>query len=225
MKILITGASKGIGLAIAKKYIALGYDVINIDILDSKEVNTYVCDITDSEKLNEIAKKVGKLDILICNAGVQIVKPFEDVTPNEFKKIVDINLCGTFNTINAFMNNIVDGGHILNVTSVHGEVPRLDKFSYDASKAGINMLTKEVALALAPRKIHVNALAIGATNTPMNEDLMNDKEMLEKAIQKIPFGRIAEPEEVAEAVVRLLDKAFDYMTGSIITFDGGRSLN
>lgn len=225
MKIVITGASKGIGAAIAKKYLSLGHKVVNIDLVDSKKVETFVADINDAKALEDIATKVGKIDILICNAGAQIVSKLEKTKPEDFKKIVDLNLVGTYNTIHAFMNNVKDGGHILNVTSVHGETPRLDKFAYDAAKAGINMLTKEVALALATRKIHVNALALGATNTPMNKELMENPAALKKAVSKIPFGRIAEPNEVAEAVVALLSKQFDYMTGSIINFDGGRSLN
>ena len=225
MKIVITGASKGIGEAIAKKYQNLGHKVINIDLVNSKKVDTFVADINDAKALEEIAKKVGKIDILICNAGAQMVSKLEKTKPEDFKKVVDLNLVGTYNTIHAFMNNVKDGGHILNITSVHAEVPRLDKFAYDAAKAGINMLTKEVALALAPRKVHVNALALGATNTPMNKELMENPAALKKASARIPFGRIAEANEVAEAVVSLLTKSFDYMTGSIVTFDGGRSLN
>lgn len=224
MKIVITGASSGIGAAVAAKCIAHNHEVINIDLKNSDKVKTYIGDISDFKKMEEIANKIDKIDVLICNAAYENVTDLSETNPIDFENVVKTNLCGTYNTIFAFLNKIAKDGQILNITSVHGEKPRLKKYAYDASKAGVNMLTKELALALADKNIRVNALALGATRTPMNAAVLNDKKLLKIVEGKIPLGRVAEPEEVADAAYSLLGKEFSYMTGTIVVFDGGRSL-
>lgn len=226
--VLITGAAMGIGKETAMLFLANGYKVIG---LDKEQINyvdnnlfTFVVNIKDASSLEEISKKIGKIDILVCNAGYQTVGNFDNTTYEQFKDVVEVNLVGTFNTIKAFKKNLVKGGKIINISSVHGEKPRTEKFAYDASKAGINMLTKELALEFEKDRICVNSIAIGATETPMNDELLKNKKMLKEAEDKIVLGRLAKAKEVAEVIFEVASSKFDYLNGSVITFDGGRNL-
>lgn len=108
--------------------------------------------------------------------------------------------------------------------SVHYDKPRKNKYHYDASKAGVAMLTKEMALALIEKGITVNGISLGACNTPMNSNWINDKVKAEKKLEKIPLKWIAEPEDIANFTINVLESFSDYTTGSIFTIDGGRSL-
>ena len=231
MKAVITGGAMGIGYAAAKAFRQKGYDVLIIDICESgaesaKEIGAdfVKCDVSDAAAVKATAESTGKVDVVVCNAAVQTVCDWDEVDYDDFRKIIDVNLCGAFYTVHAFSRYMKKGGKIVFVTSVHGEKPRLDKFAYDASKAAIGIMTKECALALAPKGISVNAVALGATYTPMNSIFDTDKKAEKSARKKIPFGRIYTAEEAAEVIVAVTGKTFDYVTGEIINVDGGRSL-
>lgn len=232
IKVLITGGNSGIGRAIAQRYLSEeNYKVYVIDrdpineMDDFRPDDYFQTDITNEKAVALAMEKIGTLDILINNAAIQIAKPLEETEPSDFSKVFNVNVVGTYSIIKQALTIFnSNGGQIINIGSVHGSVPRTYKYAYDASKAALEMLSKELAIALAIKNIRVNLLEIGATNTRMNEADYADKKIVELACNKIPLHHIMEPSEVADAVYSLSTPSFRYMTGSIIVYDGGRSL-
>ncbi|MFH5881280.1 SDR family NAD(P)-dependent oxidoreductase [Liberiplasma polymorphum] len=235
-KAVVTGGANGIGEAIVKKLLSNKFHVIVIDIDDQKlmdlkarysELEIYVFDLKNVYKLEELAGKIiqkhNQIDVLINNAAIQDESALEEVTVNQFEQVLAVNLISPFFLVKCFMNHFNSDGRILNITSVHGILPRLNKYSYDASKAALNLMTKELALTLADKNIKVNALAIGATKTPMN-NMFKNKLHYETSVNKIPLNRVTTAREIAKIVYKMLSKDFDYMSGTILTYDGGRSL-
>jgi glucose 1-dehydrogenase len=229
---VVTGAAAGIGRAMKEKLLEKGCRVIGIDTgakeyEDEREISCRG-DISDAEMIRAIRdrakEKFGHVDLLINNAGIQTVAPFEETTIEDFRRVINVNLTGTFICTKLFTEIMPEGSAILNVVSVHHDVPRLDKFGYDASKAGEAMLTKETALALCKRRITCNAIAIGAVSSPMNADWLDDPEAVAHVKANIPMDWIARPEEIAAAEIHILEDFADLCTGSIFTVDGGRSL-
>lgn len=236
--IVITGSANGIGKECAYKLDNEGANIVIVDIDEKngekvarKLTNNGIFVKTDISKesnvqnlKNIILKKYGKVDILINNAAKQTVNSFFKMTVDEFKSVIDVNLNGTFICSNILGKIMPSGGKILNMLSVHYNLPRKNKYHYDASKAAIAMLTKEMALEVIEKGITVNAISYGACNTPMNKDWINDAIEVENVKNKIPMKWIAEPHEIAEFVKIVLEKFCDYTTGSIFNIDGGRSL-
>ena len=236
---VITGAAKGIGRACA---IQLAKDGANVVIVDTDEENGKIteksinkenvifmkADVTKEREIREVCSKVlskfDSIDILINNAAKQTEKPFFDMTVTEFRRVIDVNLTGTFICSNIIGNKMKKNGKIINMLSVHYDKPRKYKYHYDASKAGIAMLTKEMALELIERQITVNAISYGACNTDMNKNWLNDSQKVHQTLSKIPLKWIAEPEEIADFTINVLKNFSDYTTGSIFSIDGGRSL-
>lgn len=229
---VVTGSAAGIGRAMKEALLAKGCNVIGIDpnAEEYESGRELSCrgDISDEASIAGICrlaeKKFGHVDLLINNAGLQTVAPFEETTIADFRRVIDVNLIGTFICTKLFTEIMPEGSAILNVVSVHHDVPRLDKFGYDASKAGEAMLTKETALALCKKRITCNAIAIGAVSSPMNADWLDDPEAVAHVRSNIPMDWIARPEEIAEAEVHILEDFAEHCTGSIFTVDGGRSL-
>ena len=236
--VLITGGSSGLGKSTAELFAKKGYNIIisynthkkeaealkeelekkyNIKVLSIK------VDITKEEEIQqmikEITDKFNTLDVLVNNAGIAIDTTFEDKTKEIFKKTLEVNLVGTF-LVSKYVSKIMKKGSIINISSTNG-IDSYYPFSmdYDSSKAGINLLTKNLAIELAPN-IRVNAIAPGWINTPMNKDL--SKEFKEEEIKKIALQRFAEPEEIANIIYFLATEEASYINGSIIIADGGR---
>lgn len=236
--IVITGGANGIGKECAYQLDNEGAKIVIADIdekngkkvamklkNDSFFIKTDISKELDVENLkNMILRKYGKVDILINNAAKQTVSSFFEMTVDEFKSVIDINLNGTFICSNILGKIMPAGGKILNMLSVHYNLPRKNKYHYDASKAAIAMLTKEMALDVIEKGITVNAISYGACNTPMNKEWINNSIEVENVKNKIPMKWIAEPYEIAEFVKIVLEKFCDYTTGSIFNIDGGRSL-
>ena len=239
--VLITGASSGIGRSIAtyfaekKNNIIIHYLSHKQEALDlSKKLEELykiktLCIKADLENEQEIqqmfhkiTKEYGRLDILVNNAGIAIDTTFEEKTAENFQKILNVNLVGTF-LVSKYASKIMlqnKKGNIVNISSTNG----IDSYyayglDYEPSKAGVNILTKNLAIEFAPY-IRVNAIAPGWVNTPMSKDL--DDEYKKEEIKKIALGRFAEPEEIAKIVYFLSSDEASYINGSIIVADGGR---
>lgn len=228
--LLITGGSSGIGQEIARLALDKHMHVIILDIqepkMNSEFLTHYPCDLSKINEidsvLNQIMNKQIKIDYLVNNAAIQHVKPFELLDMDEWDHVFNVNLKAAVYLTHQLSKQMIDGDSILNISSVHGEKPRENKYAYDASKAALNMFSKEAALILAKKGIRVNVLSLGATKTPMNDNF-RDKKMYEEAVKKIPLGEVADAKEVAKFALYLLIEV-NYATGSIFTFDGGRSL-
>ena len=235
--IVITGGASGIGYEIAKLFCKKNYNVVVIDnnskliytIKNDKNKICYYCASVCNENdicyvMKKISEKFGSIDILVNNAAKQVVASLDDSTFESFRDVIDTNLNGTFLCIKESLKYMEKNSTILNIISVHYEKPRVNKYSYDASKAGIALLTKELALELANKEISINALSFGAVATPLNNDWINNLEIVEQTRKKIPLKKIFEPNEIAGFVYNILVNFSRYTTGSIFTIDAGRSL-
>ena len=237
--VIITGGAKGIGKAIALELLKEKCRVIILDIdknegrklqNDLNDIIEFInIDISKEEQVKEaseyIMSKYKKIDILINNAAKQTENEFFKMSVKEFREIIDTNLVGTFICSSIFGKSMKRGNKIINMLSVHYNKPRKNKYHYDASKAGIAMLIQEMALELADKGITVNGISYGACNTPMNSNWIDNEDIVNKTLNRIPLKWIAEPEEIARFTIVILKEFSDYATGSIFNIDGGRSLS
>lgn len=185
----------------------------------------------DLSKLNDIQKLMsesvehfGKLDILVNNAGLEKNADFLDVTEEDYDKVLDVNLKGVFFATQAFAKHLKETqrpGKVINISSVHEELPFPHFTAYCASKGGLKMMMRNLAIKLAPLGIAVNNVAPGAIETPINKSLLEDKEKLSGVLKNIPLGRLGKPEDVAGLVAFLASPDADYITGSTFYVDGG----
>lgn len=237
--VLITGASRGIGKAIAHRFAQEGCSlVINCNksadaLMDLKTelektwhvpVLASVGNIGDyayvEQLFKEIKKKFAGVDILINNAGISHIGLLTDMTPEEWNNLMNVNLSSAFYTAKLAIPYMLSKqqGKIINISSVWGNVGASCEVAYSASKGGLNSFTKALAKELAPSNIQVNAIACGCIDTEMNH-CFSDEERLD-LINEIPAGRFGTPEEVS-ALVYSLAKNHTYLTGQVITLDGG----
>lgn len=236
--VLVTGASSGIGSATAKLFAKNHYNIVlqyhrneeKAQKLAEEITSTYQVkvlkikvDITKEEDIlrmkEEIKNTSLKLTGIINNAAIAIDTLPEDKTVADFKKVVSTNLIGPFMTYK-YLASLMDKGFIINIGSTNG----IDSYypysmDYDASKAGLHILTKDMAVDLGPN-IRVNAVAPGWVETPMNESLT--KEYKQEEIKKIIMNRFATPEEIAEVIYFLASDKASYINGAVIVVDGGR---
>lgn len=238
--VLITGGSKGIGAATACFFAKENYNVIinyahddvmaeklksKIESLYSVSVLLVRADVSNEVEVKNMVEigiqKFGKIDVLINNAGMAIDQILEDKTEKEFKRVLEVNLIGPFlasKEVGKYMLK-QGSGKIINVASTNGiDTIYPESMDYDASKAGLISLTKNLALTFAP-VIQVNAVAPGWVNTEMNQKL--DTEFIKQEEKKILLGRFAEPSEIASVIYFLTTKEANYINGSVIRIDGG----
>lgn len=238
--VLITGGSSGIGKETVYKFAKNGYDVIftynksketsktiEKDIKSSYNVNIYSikCDISMKNDVKSLANfvkdKTNKIDVLVNNAGIAIDNLFEEKTVEEFKKVIDTNLIGTFSVIKYLGNLINDGGSIINISSTNAiDSYYIESIDYDASKIGIISLTHNLAKYYAP-KIRVNCICPGWVDTLMNKDL--SKEQKDSENKKILLNRFAKPSEIANVIYFIASDEGNYINDAIIKVDGGRN--
>lgn len=229
--ILITGGSRGIGealvrLAVGKYKVAFTYNnsVEKAQALATEVgAKAYRCDVSSSAEVErvvaEIKQDFGGIDLLVNNAGIAQDKLFQDITDDDWRKMMGVNLDGTFYVTRAVVPMMISRGYgrIVNVSSMWGTDGASMETHYSASKAGVIGLTKALAKELAPTGITVNAVAPGAIDTDMMKVYTEDE--LKEFVMEIPFGRLGKPEEVAEAIMFLLSA--DYITGETLSIRGG----
>ena len=232
---LITGASRGIGRAIAEALAADGYDLIltcrhSIGDLEtfaaelSEKYGISVCtervDMSSSSDVRELFEGIHDLDVLVNNAGISYIGLLQDMTDEEWNEVIGTNLSSVFYTCRCAIPLMVKkkSGRILNISSVWGNVGASLEVAYSASKGGMNAFTRALSKELAPSQIAVNAIACGVIDTDMNSGF--SPEDMDELKKEIPADRIGSPEEVAK-LVSLALKAPLYMTGQVITLDGG----
>lgn len=234
-KALVSGASRGIGHAIAEELAKAGYDLyltcrtsreqlmIWKDELEKKynvAVHACVCDMGNYEEVCALFAEIDRLDVLVNNAGIAHIGLLSDMSVEEWQRMMNVNLNSLFYTCKLAIPLMLreHAGNIVNISSVWGREGASMEVAYSASKGGVNSFTKALAKELAPSHITVNAVACGVIDTDMNRCF--DKEEMEVLKEEIPADRFGRPEEVA-VLVRQIIEAPEYMTGQIVTIDGG----
>ena len=242
----ITGGSQGIGMAIAQRFAEEGADVsfcyrsnkagadeavTNIAKTGRKVAGFQydVSSVNDGQKfIADTAAQFGKIDILVNNAGIEHRADFWDATEADFDAVLNVNLKGLFFITQAFVKNRMAakaGGKIINISSVHEELPFPHFASYCASKGGVKMLTRNLSIELAPLGITINSIAPGAIETPINKTLLNDPAKLSALLENIPLKRLGTPDDVASMAVFLGSEESNYATGTTFFLDGGLTWN
>jgi len=244
---LVTGSSQGIGQAIAIRLATEGANVVinyrshpegaeetlakvkaaggQCHCVDGFTIQADTGMVSDVQRM--VADSIahfGKLDILVNNAGIEKNADFWDVTEADYDAVMNVNLKGVFFAIQSLVKHLKETqspGKVINISSVHEELPFPHFATYCASKGGLKMLTRDLAVELAPLGININNVAPGAIETPINTQLLNDPEKLGALLKNIPLGRLGKPNDVASVVAFLASAESDYVTGSTFFVDGG----
>jgi glucose 1-dehydrogenase len=239
---LVTGSSQGIGQAIAARLAGEGANII-IDYRSHSEgaeetrrlveqagakATIVRADLASVEQIRSLVESgvnaFGAIDLLVNNAGIEKHKDFWEVGEDEYDAVMAVNLKGAFFATQFFVRQLQAAkrpGKVINISSVHEELPFPHFTSYCISKGGMKMFTRNVAIELAPFGITVNSVAPGAIETPINKSLLQDREKVNALLQNIPLKRLGQPGDVAEAVAFLASSAADYITGTTLFVDGG----
>jgi glucose 1-dehydrogenase len=243
-KALVTGAGQGIGQAIAIRLAEEGADVA-IDyprVQDEKAAEStrdaivklgrsaplILGDVSKSADAQSMVaasiEALGGLDILVNNAGIERRAPFVDITEQDYAAVLAVNLNGPFFATQAFVRHrrdVKQPGKVINVSSVHEELPFPNFTPYCMAKGGLKMMMRNLAIELAPLSITVNNIAPGAIETPINHKLLNDPTLLNALLENIPLGRLGQTSDVAGVAAFLASADADYITGATIIVDGG----
>lgn len=236
MTVLITGGSRGIGRSCAKLFAAKGYDVIvnyNTSEKDAISLQQEIkrdyghmitlvkADIRDSKSVSEMFEKTGPVDVLVNNSAIAQQKLFTDITDSEWHNMVDTNLSGAFYCCREAAKGMVNkkAGAIINISSMWGICGASCEVHYSAAKAGIIGLTKSLARELGLSGIRVNCVAPGFINTKMNENI--SEQTVQEIVDSTPLARVGQPEDVAKAVFFLASEDSSFITGQVLTVDGG----
>jgi len=235
--VLITGASGGIGKAIARKFAGAGAKVVLNDISQaeetlksfSREINGryFLADVSQLEEVEKmvenIQKELGRLDVLVNNAGICQDKTLAKMTKEEWQKVIDIDLTGVFNCTKAALPLIIaNQGKIINISSLVGQRGNFGQTNYAAAKAGIIGFTKALCKEVGRFGVTVNAIAPGFIETRLTENL--PPEVTETVKKFTPLGRFGKPEEVASLIFFLASEEANFITGAVVNIDGGLPL-
>lgn len=235
--VLVTGGTKGIGKAIALEFLKQGCEVVINYHSDEREALATQeefnmlgycpvlmrADVSDEAQVRSMFREYfsiyDKLDVLVNNAGISLVRVIQDTTLFDWNKIFAVNVNGAFLCSKAVIDRMIGGGGgcIINVSSIWGEVGASCEVAYSASKGALISFTKALAKELAPSKVRVNCVSPGVIDTKMNSNLTGEE--MEQLVDRIPLGRIGSPEDVAKACVYLSDA--DYVTGEVLSVGGG----
>lgn len=236
--VLVTGSSRGIGKSTIIEFAKNGYNVV-INYVESKkavdELKLYVekqfkvkaltikADVSNENQvkqmISEVISKFGRLDAVVNNAGIVYDRSFNEITIEEFRRTLDVNVIGAFIVAREASKYLKSGATIVNVSSTNGtKTISPECLDYNVSKIGLQSLTRDLAFQFKPH-IRVNAIAIGWADTDMNKDLTKDYIKAEN--EKIWLGKFAKPEQIAETIYFLSSEKSSYINGEIITIDGG----
>jgi len=234
---IVTGGAQGIGEACVRRFAAEGAKPVIVDVDDARgqvlaqELGAlYVrCDVGDKSQVDALVAQTlaahGRIDVLVNNAGIFRAADFLEVTEADFDAVLRVNLKGSFLVGQAVARAMVvsGGGSIVNMSSVNGVLTIPNISSYNVSKGGVNQLTRVMALALADKNIRVNAVAPGTIATELAaKAVLTSDEAKNKIMSRTPMKRLGEPSEIADVVAWLASDAASYVTGEIVTVDGGR---
>ncbi len=235
---VVTGAARGIGREIAGRLAGAGASLALVDVIEETVLQAaaevarggvaargYRCDVSSFDDVAAVGERIvadfGRVDVLVNNAGITRDKLFLRMSPEDWTQVLAVNLTGAFNFTKALAPGMLKqrGGSIVNIASVVGLAGNAGQANYAASKAGLIGLTKSLAKEFAPRGVRVNAVAPGFIRTAMTDGLSEDAQ--NQMIQAIPLGRMGEPAEVADVVLFLASSLAGYVTGQVISCDGG----
>lgn len=239
---IVTGAATGIGKAIASGMAKEGASVVIDYVGDPKLASGVVqeiqaaggkalaiaADISNPDQVNNLVQKsvktLGRLDIFVNNAGLEYKHPFTEYPLDLWQKVIAVDLTGPFLCSQAAAKAMIQqgsGGRIINISSIHEDLPMITNAPYCAAKGGLRMLMRTIAVELAPHKITVNNIAPGAIYTPIDADVEANLAIEKELMAEIPLGRWGKPEEVADLAIFLASDAAGYCTGSTFFIDGG----
>lgn len=235
--VIVTGSSRGIGAAIVKELAKNNYNVI-LNYNNSEEaakliqkelqeenikIEIFKADISKREEVKKLVKfalyKFRNIDVLINNAGIDQIKPFMDITDEDWNKMLEVNLNSVFYCSQEVLENMIHNkkGCIINISSIWGITGASCEVHYSASKAAIDGMTKALAKEMGPSNIRINSIAPGLVDTDMNKDITIKE--LEELKKEIPLGRIAKPEDIVNSIKWIIED--EYVTGQVISPNGG----
>ena len=219
---VVTGAARGIGADIANRLAEDGFSIVRLDVLDGEGV--LHCDITDAAAVRRIADSVGDVDVLVNNAAVWRFAALEDVDPDDFSSVLDINLRGPLLTTQAFGRSMLRRGEgsIVNIVSIGALHANPAVGAYSASKAGLVALTRQTALEWGPRGIRCNAVGPGLIATD-GAGMYHDAEVCKARVAAVPLRRLGSPRDISDVVAFFASDASAYVTGQVLYVDGGLS--